>query len=57
VEELVAPTARVADLLVLVAIGLVGVGAYALLLRILPSRGPRLAAAFEPADPDLAVEP
>ncbi len=57
VEDLVAPKERVADVLVLAAIGLVGVGAYALLLRILPTRGPRLEAAFEPIDPDLAVEP
>jgi hypothetical protein len=40
-----------------VVIGLVGLGAYALLLRILPQRGERLEAAFEPMDPDLAVEP
>jgi putative peptidoglycan lipid II flippase len=57
VEELVAPRERVADILVLAAIALVGGGAYALLLHILPKRGARLEAAFEPVDPDLAVEP
>jgi putative peptidoglycan lipid II flippase len=57
VEDLVAPHGELADVLVLAAIGLVGVGAYALLLRILPKRGMRLEAAFEPVDPDLAVEP
>jgi putative peptidoglycan lipid II flippase len=57
VEDLVSPKERVADILVLAAIGLVGVGAYALLLRILPKRGARLEAAFEPVDPDLAIEP
>jgi putative peptidoglycan lipid II flippase len=56
-ERAVAPTARVANVLVLVAIGLIGAGMYALMLRILPKRGPRLEAAFEPVDPDLAVEP
>jgi putative peptidoglycan lipid II flippase len=57
VEDLVAPSGKLADVLVLVVIGLVGLGAYALLLRILPQRGERLEAAFEPMDPDLAVEP
>jgi putative peptidoglycan lipid II flippase len=56
-EELIAPTERVASVIVLAAIGLFGVGTYMLLLRILPKRGPRLDAAFEPADPDLAVDP
>ena len=56
-EDLIAPTERVATVLVLVAIGLIGAGMYALMLRILPKRGPRLEAAFEPIDPDLAVEP
>ncbi len=57
IEDAVAPTARLADVLVLAAIGVIGAGMYALLLRILPKRGPRLVAAFEPVDPDLAVEP
>lgn len=56
-EDLVSPTERVANLLVLVAIGVIGIGLYALLLRILPKQGVRLEAAFEPVDPDLAVEP
>ncbi len=56
-EDLVAPTERVANLLVLLAIGVIGIGLYALLLRILPKQGVRLEAAFEPVDPDLAVEP
>jgi putative peptidoglycan lipid II flippase len=57
VEELLAPTGRIADLLVLAAIGVVGLGLYVLLLRMLPKRGDRLEQAFEPTDPDLAVEP
>lgn len=57
IEDAVAPTARLADVLVLAAIAVIGAGMYALLLRILPKRGPRLVAAFEPVDPDLAVEP
>jgi putative peptidoglycan lipid II flippase len=57
VEHLVGPSGRVADVLVLLAIGLVGLGLYLLLLRMLPRRGARLEAAFEPIDPDLAVEP
>jgi hypothetical protein len=57
VEHLVGPSGRLADVLVLVAIGLIGLGLYLLLLRMLPRRGPRLEAAFEPVDPDLAVEP
>jgi hypothetical protein len=57
VEKLVAPSGRVADLLVLVAIGVVGLGLYVVLLRMLPKRGERLEHAFEPIDPDLAVEP
>jgi hypothetical protein len=57
VEDLVGPTERVTEVLVLAAIGVLGAGMYALMLRILPKRGPRLEAAFEPVDPDLAVEP
>ncbi len=57
VERLVGPSGRIADILVLVAIGLVGLGLYVLLLRMLPKRGDRLERAFEPIDPDLAVEP
>ena len=57
VEHLISPTERVANVAVLAAIGLIGAGMYALMLRILPKRGPRLEAAFEPVDPDLAVEP
>ena len=48
---------RLANLLVLAAIGVVGLGCYLLLLRMLPKRGDRLEQAFEPMDPDLAVEP
>ncbi len=57
VEHLIAPTERIANVLVLLAIAAIGAALYALMLRILPKRGPRLEAAFEPADPDLAVEP
>jgi hypothetical protein len=42
---------------VLAAIGIVGLGLYLLLLRMLPQRGRALERAFEPVDPDLAVEP
>ena len=57
VERLVEPSGRLADILVLAAIGVVGLGLYLLLLRMLPKHGDRLAQAFEPVDPDLAVEP
>jgi putative peptidoglycan lipid II flippase len=57
VEHVVAPSGKVADVLVLVAIGVIGLGLYVLLLRMLPKRGDRLEQAFEPSDPDLAVEP
>jgi hypothetical protein len=57
VEHLVGPAGRLANLLVLAAIGLLGLGLYVLLLRMLPKRGDRLEQAFEPMDPDLAVEP
>jgi putative peptidoglycan lipid II flippase len=56
-ENLITPTARVANLAVLLAIGLIGAGMYAFMVRLLPKRGPQLEAAFEPADPDLAVDP
>ncbi len=56
-EHLVQPSGRLANLLVLAAIGVVGLGSYLLLLRMLPKRGDRLEQAFEPMDPDLAVEP
>jgi putative peptidoglycan lipid II flippase len=56
VEHLVHPSGRVADILLLAAIGAIGLGLYVLLLRMLPKRGPRLEQAFEPIDPDLAVE-
>jgi putative peptidoglycan lipid II flippase len=57
VEDLVDPNGRLADVLVLAAIGAVGLGLYLVLLRMLPKSGPRLEQAFEPTDPDLAVEP
>ncbi len=57
VEELVGPSGKLADILVLAAIGVIGLGMYVLLLRMLPKRGDRLEHAFEPIDPDLAVEP
>jgi putative peptidoglycan lipid II flippase len=56
VERLVAPRERLATLLVLAAIGLVGLGAYGAMLRMLPNRGARFEAAFEPSDPDLAAQ-
>ncbi len=55
VEDLVAPRERLATLAVLGAIGLVGLGAYLAMLRMLPKRGRRFEAAFEPTDPDLAA--
>jgi putative peptidoglycan lipid II flippase len=57
VEHVVGSAGKLADLLVLVAIGVIGLGLYLLLLRMLPKRGRRLEQAFEPIDPDLAVEP
>ena len=57
VERLVGSSGRVADVLVLAAIGVIGLGLYLLLLRMLPKRGDRREHAFEPIDPDLAVEP
>jgi hypothetical protein len=57
VERVVDPSGRLADVLVLAAIGAIGLGLYLLLLRMLPKRGARLEQAFEPMDPDLAVEP
>ena len=51
------PSGSLADILVLAAIGVVGLAMYLLLLRMLPKRGDRLEQAFEPIDPDLAVEP
>jgi putative peptidoglycan lipid II flippase len=57
VEDLIGPSGRLADVLVLAAIGVVGLGLYLLLLRMLPQRGRSLERAFEPVDPDLAVEP
>jgi putative peptidoglycan lipid II flippase len=57
VEDLVGPSGKLADVVVLAAIGLIGLGLYLVLLRMLPKRGARLEQAFEPVDPDLAVEP
>jgi putative peptidoglycan lipid II flippase len=57
VEDAIGPSGRVADVLLLAAIGVVGLGLYFFLLRMLPKRGGRLERAFEPVDPDLAVEP
>jgi peptidoglycan biosynthesis protein MviN/MurJ (putative lipid II flippase) len=57
VEDLIGPSGRFANILVLAAIGVVGLGSYLLLLRMLPRGGDRLEQAFEPMDPDLAVEP
>jgi putative peptidoglycan lipid II flippase len=56
VEDLVHPTERLATLGVLAAIGVVCGGAYLAMLRLLPKRGRRFEAAFEPVDPDLAAE-
>src|SRR6478752_3191757 len=39
VEDLVAPSGELADVLVLAAIGVIGLGLYLLLLRMLPKRG------------------
>jgi putative peptidoglycan lipid II flippase len=57
VEHLIGPSGKLANVLVLAAIGAIGLGLYLLLLRMLPKRGARLEQAFEPIDPDLAVEP
>jgi putative peptidoglycan lipid II flippase len=57
VEHVVGPSGRIADLLLLAVVGVVGLGLYLLLLRMLPQRGARFEQAFEQIDPDLAVEP
>jgi putative peptidoglycan lipid II flippase len=57
VEDLIAPGGRVTTLAVLGAIGLIGAGVYLAMLRMLPTRGESIEKAFEPVDPDLAVEP
>jgi putative peptidoglycan lipid II flippase len=57
VEHLVGSSGKLVDLLVLAAIGVIGLGLYVLLLRMLPKRADQLEHAFEPIDPDLAVEP
>jgi hypothetical protein len=57
VEDLVGPSGRFADVVLLAAIGVVGLGLYFLLWRMLPQRDARFERAFEPVDPDLAVEP
>jgi putative peptidoglycan lipid II flippase len=56
IERLVAPRERLETLGVLAVIGLVGIGAYLAMLRMLPTRGRRFEAAFEPTDPDLAAQ-
>jgi len=56
IEDLVHPTGRLTTLAVLAAIGVVGAAAYFAMLRLLPRRGRRFEAAFEPADPDLAAD-
>jgi putative peptidoglycan lipid II flippase len=56
IEEVVGPSGRLADVLVLAAIGVLGLGLYLVLMRMLPTRDGRLEQAFEPVDPDLAVE-
>jgi putative peptidoglycan lipid II flippase len=59
VEHLVGPSGKFADVLVLLGIGVIGLGLYVVLLRMLArrDRGRDLEQAFEPVDPDLAVEP
>ena len=56
IEDLVHPTDRLTTLAVLAAIGIVAAAAYFAMLKLLPKRGRRFEAAFEPADPDLAAE-
>jgi peptidoglycan biosynthesis protein MviN/MurJ (putative lipid II flippase) len=57
VEDLIRPAERIDNIAVLAAIGLIGAGLYAVMLRLLPKRADRFEAAFAPGDPDLAVEP
>jgi hypothetical protein len=56
VERAIAPSERLATAGVLAVIGLVGVGLYVGMLRMLPKQPALRAAALEPADPDVAVE-
>ncbi|HXY94023.1 MAG TPA: lipid II flippase MurJ [Acidimicrobiia bacterium] len=56
VERAVAPHARLETAGVLLVIGVLGLGLYVAMLRMLPKRSERRAAALEPTDPDLAVE-
>jgi hypothetical protein len=55
-ERAIAPSERVATAAVLVVIGVLGVGLYVAMLRMLPKRPALREAALEPTDPDLAVE-
>ncbi len=55
-ERALAPRERLATAAVLAAIGLLGVGLYIAMLRVLPKGPARREAALEPTDPDLAVE-
>ena len=50
------PGERVATAAVLAVIGVLGVGLYVAMLRMLPKRPALREAALEPTDPDLAVE-
>jgi putative peptidoglycan lipid II flippase len=56
-QRLIHPDGRLALVVVVSAIAVIGGGLYALMLHLLPEPASRREAAFEPADPDLAVEP
>jgi hypothetical protein len=55
-ERAIAPSERIATALVLAVIGLLGIGLYVAMLRMLPKRPALREAALEPTDPDLAVD-
>jgi putative peptidoglycan lipid II flippase len=56
VERAIAPRERLATVAVLAVIGLLGVGLYVAMWRMLPKRPALRERALEPSDPDLAVE-
>jgi putative peptidoglycan lipid II flippase len=56
IERAIEPRERIATAAVLVTIGVLGVGLYILMLRMLPKRAELREAALEPTDPDVAVE-
>jgi putative peptidoglycan lipid II flippase len=56
VEHAIGPGKRLETIGVLLVLCALGLGFYVLMLRVLPRRADRRAAALEPTDPDVAVE-